>query len=444
MRSHRHDRAESTLQRELSRIISQEVRDPDACEVRVSKVSLSADKRIARVQVAPWDPKPRREPDPRPLQALVRSTPFIRKQLARAVRMRHVPDLEFSYDRSEEYSQRIESLLDRIHKRARKGGMAALAALALQIPAPVGASSQERFESSAEIMGSEFRIACYATSRKVAAGAVTAAFDEVRRIDAFLSNYKPASELSRINAEAAKRPVAISDEMAALLEQCQAYSAASKGGFDVTVGALVKAWGFYKGQGSRPMPWTLWLARRNSGYQYLELDAVGRTVRFLRSGLTLDPGGIGKGYAVDRAVATLRDYGIERALVSSGTSSIFAIGGPPEAGGGWSLDIRGPKAEGEAAITVTLKNEALSTSGSYEKFFEDDGTRYGHILDPRTGRPATGLSAVSVIAPRTIDTEAWSTALFVNGESWARAHPVPNARVFLCRDDGSCGWLGRD
>lgn len=444
MKSHRHDRAESTLLRELTRIISREVRNPAVAAVRVSRVALSPDKRSARIFVAEWDPKPNREPDPKPLEALARSTKFIRKMLARSVRMRHVPELQFEHDRSEEYARRIDTLLERINKRARKGAAAILAAIALYPAALASESGPVRFESSAAIMGSEFRIACYARTRKVAAGAVTAAFAEVRRIDAFLSHYRPDSELSRINAEAAEGPVKVSDEMADLLGRCQDYSAASEGAFDITVGALVRAWGFYEGDGGVPMPWTLWRARRNSGYQHLRLDAAKRTVRFLRSGLLLDPGGIGKGYAVDRAVAALREYGIERALVSSGTSSIFALGEPPEGGGGWSLDVRGPDASGDAAVTVTLKNEGLSTSGSYEDFFEDGGKRYGHILDPRTGRPASGLSAVSVIAPRTIETEAWSTALFVNGEAWARAHPVPDSRVFLCRDDGSCGWLGGD
>ena len=164
-------------------------------------------------------------------------------------------------------------------------------------------------------------------------------------------------------------------------------------------------------------------------------------MRFLRSGLQLDPGGIGKGYAVDQAVAVLREYGIERALVSSGTSSIYALGTPPGDAGGWRLAIRAPSEEAVKDTLVRLRDEALSTSGSYEKFFEEDGKRYGHILDPRTGEPATGIAAVSVIAPLTIDTEAWSTALFVNGAEWARNHPIPDGRVFLCEEDGPCNWL---
>lgn len=441
MPSHQHDRAASTLLREISRIVSRDVRDPDVATVRVSQVSLSPDKRSARVLVAPWDPVAGKEPDPAPLRALVRATPFIRKMLARNLRMRYVPELRFDYDLGEQHRKRIDQLLKRIKKRARKGMAVLFAAAALQFGTAWGMPQLERLESSAVVMGSEFRIACYAPTRRAAAGAITAAFDEVRRVDAFLSHYKPDSELSRINREAAGKDVKVTREMADLLKRCLRYSQESEGAFDITVGSLVKAWGFYKGHGHMPSAWTLWWARRSSGYQHLRLDPSKSTVRFLRSGMLLDPGGVGKGYAVDRAVDALREYGIERALVSSGTSSIFALGEPPDGGGGWGLDLRGGEIPDEIVTTVKLRDQALSTSGSYEKFFESGGKRYGHILDPRTGRPASGMAAVSVIAPLTIDTEAWSTALFVNGADWARAHPVHNGRVYLCPESGACEWI---
>ncbi len=443
MPSFRHDRAESTLLRELTRIVAGEVRDPDVAAVRVSRVVLSPDKRSARVFVAPWDPATPAEADPRPVEALERATPFIRKALAQSLRMRHVPELRFALDLGERHARRMDELLDRIRKRIRKGLAAVLAATALQFASPAYALGLERLELSSAIMGSEFRIACYASTKSAAAGAVTAAFDEARRVDAFLSNYKQDSELSRINREAARGPVKISPEMADLLDRCLRYARETEGAFDITVGALVSAWGFYKGDGVMPWPWTLWRARRNSGYRHLELNRHERTVRFRRSSLLLDPGGIGKGYAVDRAVAALRARGIEAALVSSGGSSVFALGAPPD-GGGWSLDLRGPRSDGRPVATVTLRDEALSASGSYESFFEKGGKRYGHIIDPRSGRPAAGVAAVSVIAPLAIDTEAWSTALLVNGEAWARAHPIPGGRVFLCAEGRDCGWLPTD
>ncbi len=445
MASHRHERAESRLRREISRIVSREIRDPGAAEVHVSSVALAPDKRSARVLVSPLDLSPGQDPDPAPLQALERATPFIRKTLARNLRMRYVPDLQFVFDLGEQHSQRIDNLLKRIKKRARKGLPALLAGALLPFGSPAeGGFPLQRIESSAAIMGSEFRIACYAPTKQLAAGAITAAFDEVRRIDQLLSNYKPTSELSNLNREASKRDFKVSAELADLLASCLRYSKESEGAFDITVGSLVKAWGFYKGIPSTPNALTLWWAKRNSGYCNLQLNHADRTVRFLRSSLQLDPGGIGKGYAVDQAVAVLREYGIERALVSSGTSSIYALGTPPDDAAGWSLDIRVPSEPTATETVVSLQDEALSTSGSYEKFFEQDGKRYGHILDPRTGRPAEGMAAVSVIAPLTLDSEAWSTALFVNGAEWARNHPIPDSRVFLCAESGACSWLTRE
>lgn len=442
MPSHRHERAASTLQRELSRILLEEVRDPAVAAVRVCSVSLSPDKRSAKVLVSGWVPNSGIESDQRPLRALGRATPFIRRTLAKRLRMRRVPELRFDYDLSDQRSRRIDKLLERIKKRPAKG-LKDLTMLLLAVALPLGLSRDalalERLESSASIMGSEFRVACYAPSRKAAAGAITAAFDEARRVDSLLSHYKPDSELSRINREAGSKAVAVSEEMSDLLAACVEYSAATEGAFDVTVGSIVHAWGYFRGDGRKPWPWTLWWARRNSGYRHLELNRSDGTVRFRKAAMRLDPGAIGKGYAVDRVVGVLKEFGVRAAFVSSGTSSIYAMGSPPDRDG-WGVDIRAPEAAGEAA-SVRLSDEAISTSGSYERFFESDGTRYSHILDPRTGRPATGVEAVSVIGPRTIDTEAWSTALYVNGPAWAREHPLPQSRVYLCRAGGGCGWL---
>ncbi len=445
MATHRHKRAESTLRRELSRIVATEVRDPEASSLHVSAVQLSPDKRSARVLVLPPDTRPGDTPDTAPLESLQRAVPFIRKALARQVQMRAVPELQIAYDLSDQRTKRIETLLNRIKKRSRKRGPAMLFFLGL-VGSGLGRAdvSLERLEASATVMGSEFRIACYAPTRKLASGAMTAAFDEVRRVDRLLSHYRPDSELSRVNERAGQETVVLSDELATLLGECVRYAKESEGAFDIAVGALTKAWGFYTGGGTLPGRLSLWWARRNTGFRHLDLNLEDNTIRFLRSGLSLDPGGIGKGYAVDRAVGVLREYGIERALVSAGTSSIYALGSPPDNVDGWSLDLRSPVRAGESDSAVCLRNEAISTSGSYEKYFESRGKRYGHVLDPRTGKPAEGLVAVSVVAPLTIDTEAWSTALFVNGEEWASANPIENTRVNLCGVRGACSWLVAD
>ena len=441
MASFQRRRAEGSLKREIARILAEEVRDPAADGIYVTQVELSPDKKSARVLIAGLSAAAPSAPADDPARALQRAAGFIRKSLASRVPMRGVPRLRFEYDRAAQAEERIDTLLQRMRKRAGKAGSAAALLCALSAAWGFAEQPQHRYEAAADIMGSEFRIACYAPRKALAANAVGAAFDEARRIDAFLSNYKPESELSRLNREAGKRTVTVSPEMADLLAACLRYTRISEGAFDVTVGALVETWGFFRGNGKLPGRWRLWLARRNVGAQHLQFDPEKRAVRFLRRGLRLDPGGIGKGYAVDRAAAVLREYGIERALVSAGESSIYALGAPPGNARGWSVNIRDPSGRSGPAGGVSLKDGSLSSSGSDEKFFEIEGKRYAHVLDPGTGRPAEGMRSVSVAAPRTIDSEAWATAIFVNGAAWAGENRPPGFRVFVCPVDAACSWL---
>jgi thiamine biosynthesis lipoprotein len=293
-------------------------------------------------------------------------------------------------------------------------------------------------------MGTTFTVAAYGEHRGRLASAVQAAFDETRRIDRFLSNYRSDSELSRINRRAASGPFGVSTEMADLLARCLAYSRASDGAFDITVGALMKVWGFYKGSGRLPSRSALAHARRRVGYRHVVLDAANKTVRFRQDGLELDPGGIGKGYAVDRMAKILREAGVKSAFVTAGGSSMYAIGVPPKDARGWYVRIRDPQQTEETAAELYLEDESLSTSGSYEKFFEADGKIYTHIMDPRTGMPAEGVAAVSVLAPLTLDSEAWTKAFFVNGRAWSEAHMPSAFRVLLCETDAPCRWVGDD
>ena len=228
-----------------------------------------------------------------------------------------------------------------------------------------------------------------------------------------------------------------------MLSSCLEYSRQSDGAFDISVGALMKVWGFYKGEGSLPRRAEVTDALMKVGYQHVVLDPSARTVRFNQPGIDLDPGGIGKGYAVDRIVGVLKREGVDAALVSAAGSSIYGLGAPPEDSRGWPITISGPREPEEAAATVFLRDMSLSTSGSYEKFFWAEGRTYSHIMDPRTGYPARGTSSVSVQAARTLDSEAWTKPFFINGRAWTRAHKPEAFRVFLC-DEGSpaaCSWI---
>ena len=300
-----------------------------------------------------------------------------------------------------------------------------------------------RLELTEEAMGSSFSLILFGPNRAGLETAAAAAFAEAHRLDRLLSNYLAGSEWSAMNREAASRPVRVTPELFALLSDCLEYSRMSDGAFDITVGPLIKVWGFYKGEGGLPELKKVKDALNGVGYRHVQLDPGSRTVRFARPGMDLDPGGIGKGYAVDRMVEVLKQSGVRIALVSASGSSIYGLGAPPDEPQGWPITIRTPRDPSAAATHVVLKNMSLSTSGSYEKFFWAEGRTYSHIVDPRTGYPAQGTSAVSVLAPRTIDSEAWTKPFFINGRAWASAHKPAGVRVFFCEDrpQATCGWL---
>lgn len=306
-----------------------------------------------------------------------------------------------------------------------------------------GAPELLRLEKSADAMGSTYSIALYGVDRVRMEAAADAAFDEVRRLDDLLSNYKPESEWSEVNRHAAEKPVKVSPELFQLLSACVDYSRESEGAFDISVGPLMKVWGFYKGSGHLPHRPEVLAALTKVGYQHIHLDPGAQTVSFDRAGVELDPGGIGKGYAVDRMVQVLRKNGVQVALVAGSGSSIYGMGAPPTEPKGWRVDIRDPKDPNKVSAEVFLKDMSMSTSGSYEKFFRAEGRIYAHIMDPRTGYPAQGSVSVSVIAPRTIDSEAWAKPYFVNGRQWAARHKPKEFRVYFCEDrtDQPCAWL---
>ncbi|MGA3328682.1 MAG: FAD:protein FMN transferase [Terriglobia bacterium] len=298
-----------------------------------------------------------------------------------------------------------------------------------------------RMETSADVMGSAYTVALYGDDQERMKAAMNAAFDEVRRLDRMLSNYRPNSEWSEVNENAAMRPVKVSPELFDLLRACLEYSRQSEGAFDITVGPLMKVWGFYKGTHRLPEEKEVAAALAEVGYRNLILDETAQTVRFAVPGVEMDPGGIGKGYAVDRMIQVLKQNGIHTALVSAAGSSIYAMGAPPSEPRGWHIKIRDPKDKAKTVAEVYLRDESLSTSGNYEKFFEAEGRMYSHIMDPRKGYPAEGMLEVSVIADRTLDSEAWTKPFFVNGRKWASAHKPKGIRVFMCEDNAPCAWV---
>ena len=259
-----------------------------------------------------------------------------------------------------------------------------------------------------------------------------AALDLVDEIEATISIYREESELSRLNAGAAAGWQPVSDELHGLLALARELHDRTGGGFDIAAGALVRAWGFLRRQGRTPTDDELASALAASGMRHVELDAAGRRMRFTRPGVEINPGAIGKGWAVDRASDALAAAGVPSMLVHGGQSSVRARGihGPALPGRrGWPVGLRHPLFPGRRLATIALEDRALGTSGSATQFFVDRGRRLGHILEPRTGRPAEGVLSATVIAPTAAVADALSTAAYVLGVAGLETIAPPGGDV---------------
>jgi len=237
-----------------------------------------------------------------------------------------------------------------------------------------------------------------------------AVFTEFHRPDQMMNPWNEDSVLARVNRDAFARPVTVPAEMVTVLERALHYSRLSGGAFDVSFAAAAQYYDFRRGRAPSQ-------AERKQGvraidYRSVELDTQAATVRFLRPGMALDFGGIAKGFAVDRGIAVLRAAGVEAAVVSAGGDSrmLGDLGDRPR-----MVGIRHPRQQGEYVAIIPLSHTAISTSGDYERFFERDGVRYHHILDPATGDSARAVLSASVIAAQAMDSDALSTTVFVLG-----------------------------
>ena len=296
-------------------------------------------------------------------------------------------------------------------------------------------------------MATRFEVLLHGSGTTDLRAAGEEALDEVERLEARLSLYRPASEIARVNALAARQPVRVSPPVFQLLELALRLHEESGGVFDIAVGPLVRCWGFMGGQGRMPEPEELARARAVSGMRHLCLDGNNFSVRFDCEGVMIDLGAIGKGYAIDCAARTLREAGVTSALLHGGTSTSYAIGAPPEAEA-WQIAVASPPGldgrEPPARVVVRLRDEALSVSAVWGRSFEAGGKTYGHVLDPRTGRPVARAVLAAVSLPSATETDAFSTALLVAGR--AGGGRIGRLRqgmrtLLLTRDSSRGGYL---
>lgn len=262
------------------------------------------------------------------------------------------------------------------------------------------------------------------------------ALDEVESLEAQLTVFRETSEVVRLNRRAAREACAVEDELFALLCLCRELHQSTEAAFDVTSTPLSRCWGFLRREGRLPTEQEIAEALALVGMQRVELGGQQRDVRFQRAGMELNFGAIGKGYALDRVALLLRARGVRQALLSAGRSSVLALAGPEE---GYLIDLVSPRARAPRLARLRLREAALGTSGAGVQFVEIEGRRYGHVLDPRTGWPASGVLSASVVASSAATADALSTAFLIGGVELARRYCTahPGVLAFVTLDDGS-------
>ncbi len=271
-------------------------------------------------------------------------------------------------------------------------------------------------------MGSFFEVRISAMTPG-GAGLASRALDRVAELEDRMTVYRDDSELSRLNRAAHLHPVAMSEDLYAVVERAIAIGIATGGVYDVASGSLSAAWGFTRGPKRVPTREDLLEARARAGQGHLTFDAENRCVSFDREGILVNLGSIGKGYAIDEAAGAIRAYPWPTsALIHGGQSSVYALGSPPnDFAGRWRVSLRNPFDPSRPLGTIRLRNRGLGTSGAAFQRFEEGGRLYGHIIDPRTGEPPeTGPESVSVLAPTAAEADALSTAFFLMGVARAR------------------------
>jgi FAD:protein FMN transferase len=261
-----------------------------------------------------------------------------------------------------------------------------------------------------DLMGTSVSVELWHEDAETARELIDAVLTEYRRIDALMSTYKADSEISKVNADASVRPIKVSDELYALVERSIDLSQRSAGAFDISYESVGYLYDFREHR--HPSQEQISERIEAIDYRSIRLDPSESTIAFSRPGMRINLGGIAKGYAVERAAALLRAAGVESALLNAGgdTRVVGDRRGQP-----WIVGIRHPRAATDIVTRLPIVDEAISTSGDYERFFEEGGRRYHHIINPSTGQPTEELMSVTVIGPDAVMTDGLSTTLFVLG-----------------------------
>ena len=284
-------------------------------------------------------------------------------------------------------------------------------------------------------MGTLVTITAVAKDEAVAQAATTAGFAEIHRLEGLLSTWIPTSELSRVNASAGIMPVSVSSETLTVVQDALQVAEMTNGGFNIALGPVVDAWNVIESQ-RIPTESELDELRPLVNLQAVRADMRARTIFLEKSGMRIDVGGIGKGYAADQAVDALRRAGAIAGVVAL-SGDIKTFGRLPD-GKLFPIGVQHPREAGAVLVWIDLQEEAISTAGDYERFFERDGVRYHHILDPRTLQPARGCQSVTVIARDGVWADGLDTGIFVMGPELGMrlVETLPDVEAIIVDADG--------
>jgi thiamine biosynthesis lipoprotein len=331
--------------------------------------------------------------------------------------------------------------MTRVHGRTRRI-LVALLALGTFASVAAGTRAGEAIVPrgvtwSVRTMGTYANVTLVTADSTASAPNALAAFAVLRRVDSLMSNWTTTSEVARINREGGRVPIVVQPEVATVLDASLRLWRETGGAYDITVEPLVRLWGFLGGPKRVPADSEIAAVLPRVGAGRLRFDAARRTLAFGADGMRIDLGGIAKGYAVEAAAESLAARGVRDALVDV-SGNMHALG-RPAGGGAWRIGIRDPRGRLPYFARLSLSDRSISTSGQYEQFVAANGHTYGHILDPRTGMPVSGLISVTVVAASAFETDAWDTPLFVLGveaaKRTAHAHDTFDA-VLVAPGDG--------
>ena len=298
------------------------------------------------------------------------------------------------------------------------------------MPAPASAVWREKTDA---IMGTRIYVEVWAEDAASGDAAIDAVMADMTRIDVLMSHYKPESQLSQINARAAREPVQVDPELFDLIRQSLYFSRITEGAFDITYASVGHLYNYPRR--IKPTEAQIRSALPAVDYRNLLLDPVRHTVRFEHPGMRIDLGGIGKGYAVDHGIDILKARGIQHAVVTAGGDTRI-IG--DHMGRPWVVGIRNPDDKNKVVTRIPLVDAAMSTSGDYERYFDENGVRYHHIIDPHTGHSASKVRSATILGPTATETDGMSKTAFVLGAEKALEiiNRMPQYDAVFVRPDG--------